>query len=564
MVEDPLPAARYGFQPETVEIEEPFSWMGRSARASPSLTAIPPPAGWRRRCAGCRASAATPRPTTQPGAIAVSVFGTVLQALRLAERPDVLGHRIRWAFGSPHLLVVPYAGVWANAFNDRYSQSLQFFTFPAREGRLVYTTLSRHIVAHETGHAVLDALAPALYDALTPQTLGLHEAIADLTAIVMARLCSAIHDWLIRENRARLQGDRPVSQLAAKFGWARYLANGRSATPTTRAPSTRRATSRTSWRRCSLARLGGDGPAPRCPGARPRGRRVRPRGPTAAGRGRAGPRRDDPPHALAISSLRIARILFRALDYLPPAEATFADYARAVLRSDSVSYQQDETGYRATLAGEFVRRGIVRRAGDLEAEPPRDRVGVELEEVLGSDWAAYQFANRERALLSIPPGVPFRLFPRRDVRRRYYLGDGRHETRREVILQATWEQAEDNDGFPPILRLPPRRAVFHGTTLVVSGTPEPDGRYPVLSCLTSDRSDEHVDGRNETLRRLAESGRLGVADTWEAFTARYGVLAPETFSRVSGDLLRLRGTTRRLHLEGEPALPTPSGRAGSR
>jgi hypothetical protein len=45
-----------------------------------------------------------------------------------------------------------------------------------------------------------------------------------------------------------------------------------------------------------------------------------------------------------------------------------------------------------------------------------------------------------------------------------------------------------------------------------------------------------------------------VASTWEAFAARYGMLAPETFARVSEDLLRLRGATRRMHLEGKPAL----------
>src|SRR6266536_6074792 len=54
--------------------------------------------------------------------------------------------------------------------------------------------------------------------------------------------------------------------------------------------------------------------------------------------------------ALWISVRRIARILFRALDYLPPAEATFADYARALLRSDSVAVPNDRSGYRQVLA----------------------------------------------------------------------------------------------------------------------------------------------------------------------------------------------------------------------
>jgi hypothetical protein len=249
--------------------------------------------------------------------------------------------------------------------------------------------------------------------------------------------------------------------------------------------------------------------------------------------------------ALAVSALRIARILFRALDYLPPAEATFADYARAVLRSDEVAYPEDETGYRATLKKEFITRGIVSSASELEAAPEVKSVRIDLNNVLESDWAAYAFVEKERRLLKVPPRVPFRLFPRREVTRRYNLGRGRHEDRKEGVIQVTWEEPERNLGIGGV---PPRRAVFRGTTLVVGGEPDTPGCYPVLSCLTTSRAVAQARARNELVRGLAERGQLELGDRWETFNL--SPLRPKVWGRVAGGLLRLRGTGRLLHLAG--------------
>jgi len=104
-----------------------------------------------------------------PAAIALNVFGTVLCTMHMFEEADALGRKLVWGFDGPQLLVIPRAGERANAFYQRASRSLQFFFFPnPREaGDVVYTSLSRDIVAHETGHAILDGIAPGLYNALT-------------------------------------------------------------------------------------------------------------------------------------------------------------------------------------------------------------------------------------------------------------------------------------------------------------------------------------------------------------------------------------------------------------
>ena len=123
---------------------------------------------------------------TSAASIAVNAFGTVFQTVQMFEGPDALGRQVDWAFGSEQLLVVPRAGEWANAFYDRGTRSLQFFSFVGRTGDRVHTALSRDVVAHECGHALLDAVVPSLYDGSTPQSVAIHEAVADLVAVIMA------------------------------------------------------------------------------------------------------------------------------------------------------------------------------------------------------------------------------------------------------------------------------------------------------------------------------------------------------------------------------------------
>ena len=103
------------------------------------------------------------------------------------EEGDTLGRRLNWGFNGPQLLIVPVAGEWANAFYEREAHCLQFFYFNSQQaGQRVYTALSHDIVSHETGHAILDGIAPDLYHSITPQSLALHEGIADLVALVIA------------------------------------------------------------------------------------------------------------------------------------------------------------------------------------------------------------------------------------------------------------------------------------------------------------------------------------------------------------------------------------------
>jgi hypothetical protein len=499
--------------PETGQLREPVKWSSNK-----------PEIGYY----------AIPKELTSPGGIAVSVFGLVLKTLALFERDEILGHPVKWAFDSPQLFIVPNAGTWQNAFYDRYSRSLQCFSFKGPDDAPIYTALSSDIVTHETGHAIFDGLARALYDALTPQSLALHEAIGDLTAIIMSLQSSNIRDWLVNECGGKLSGNTPVSQLATEFGYAMGL--GR---PLRDAHNNCTMENRTSDEPHDLSRVltGAFWSALVKVHNNSLDNAIKNnKNPGISGKRLAG-------DTLGSSIRAIRCMLFRALDYIPPAETTFADYCRAVLRADEVLYPKDDDGYRQILKDEFLDRNIINDIREFECAPEVEWIDANLDEILDSEWTAYAFAEKMRPLLKIPPKIPFRLLPRQDVKRSYRVGHDELGYSKEFVFQVTWEKPEENIGASGLAS---RRSVFHGTTLVLGREPNKKGQVPVLSCLTTDRSDKAVQDRNNMVSRLYQRGQLDIGSGWSSFSSR--LLAPKVFGRITDNMLRLRGTARLLHL----------------
>ena len=153
----------------------------------------------------------------------VSVFATILKTMDMFEEADTLGRPLTWAFNGPQLLVIPRAGEWANAFYERETHSLQFFYFPPESNpdKPVFTSLSHDIVCHETGHAILDGIAPDLYNCISPQALALHEAIADLTALILALRSNSLRTAVLDQTGGNLKGGTAFSRVAEEFGRAR-------------------------------------------------------------------------------------------------------------------------------------------------------------------------------------------------------------------------------------------------------------------------------------------------------------------------------------------------------
>jgi hypothetical protein len=91
-----------------------------------------------------------------------------------------------WAADAPDpktLLLVPDAGSDLNAFYDR--ESISFF-HDKRPGKTTFSGASTDVVAHEAGHALLDALRPDLWDTSLLEVGATHEAFGDTVAHVTA------------------------------------------------------------------------------------------------------------------------------------------------------------------------------------------------------------------------------------------------------------------------------------------------------------------------------------------------------------------------------------------
>ncbi len=115
-----------------------------------------------------------------------------------------------------------------NAFYSRAECCLKFGDFvPTGHSTRVYTCRSFDIVAHETGHAVLDGLKPDwLLADNPPQTGGLHEAFGDLTAIFLCLSQLDQCEAIVAQTKAHLHDRTFLADIAEQFGLALGRANG--------------------------------------------------------------------------------------------------------------------------------------------------------------------------------------------------------------------------------------------------------------------------------------------------------------------------------------------------
>jgi len=101
-----------------------------------------------------------------------------------------------WQGGKPTLALAPNAGRLLNAAYERHS--LSFYEWPT-PGKSTFSGASTDAVAHEVGHAILDALRPDLWDGSYTETAAFHEAFGDCFALLVG-----LFDADVR--RALLQG----------------------------------------------------------------------------------------------------------------------------------------------------------------------------------------------------------------------------------------------------------------------------------------------------------------------------------------------------------------------
>lgn len=471
-------------------------------------------------------------------AIALNVFGTVLLTMKMFEDPDALGRELAWGFDGPQLLVIPRAGDWPNAFYQRASRSLQFFFFPnpREEGDVVYTSLSRDIVSHETAHAILDGIAPGLYDAITPQSLALHEGVADLTAALMAFRSGYLRVRVLEKTGGSIEDASDFGSIGEEFGLARY---GLGYLRDLRNDDGMGDVDHSSPHELSQV-LSGALYKVMLQLHKQKWQEGSPAGEPLAFSASG--------FALWKAAEQFKRMILRALDYLPPGEVSFADYGRAILASDQASHPHAGE-VRAWIRKEWVERGMVPSESALRVKTDythRALEGVDLPTLVDSDWAAYQFANENRRLLHIPADVPFVVEPRLDVSKRYYHRDGEVEVR-ECLFKVRWDQTEPNSISR---RWPWKRRIRIGTTLAIDWE---TGKIRVL--LSSDRrrrqkeEEEQREDRDLFLRNLAEAGLMRLGGRALAHDGQ--PLGSIVQAESQDGVLKAEGTARMLHVIGE-------------
>jgi len=166
---------------------------------------------------------------------AVHTFAVVRMTLTMYQRA-LGGITLPWQWNAggntDPLSVFPHAGITPNAYYSRNEKALKFFYFNKQGdppiAPKIFTCRSLDIVAHETGHAILDGLKPNWISSNTPQTGGLHESFGDMTAIFLALTQFDLLDALIvlTKGNLHLAKGNFLADLAEEFGLALGRPNG--------------------------------------------------------------------------------------------------------------------------------------------------------------------------------------------------------------------------------------------------------------------------------------------------------------------------------------------------
>lgn len=163
--------------------------------------------------------------TSSPESDCAHTFAVIRQTLTMWEQSRN-GAAIPWAWNTGTNTSVltnhPRGFNGANAFYTRNGKSLSFgFFTPTGAAAPVFTCRSLDIVAHETGHAILDGLKPGwLGIGNVPQTGAMHEAFGDLTAIFLALTQFDQVETFVALTRANLHAKNFLAAVAEQFGSA--------------------------------------------------------------------------------------------------------------------------------------------------------------------------------------------------------------------------------------------------------------------------------------------------------------------------------------------------------
>lgn len=146
----------------------------------------------------------------------VNATAVVYRTLSTYERH--MGHETPWSFDGP-LTINPHAGEGKTAYYSRWDDSINFCQWSSPSlGKVVKTSESPDVIAHETGHAILDGLRPNI--GWGTEGSAFHEGFGDSSAIVHALQYDSNLDKILAENGGDFSRPSLLSRMAEEFGTA--------------------------------------------------------------------------------------------------------------------------------------------------------------------------------------------------------------------------------------------------------------------------------------------------------------------------------------------------------
>jgi hypothetical protein len=325
----------------------------------------------------------------------LNAYAIAARAIDLVEYE--LGRLLTWGFEASRLIVLPHAGYMANAFFEEATHSLQLYSFRQPDGSIYHTSLVHDVVAHETGHALLDAVRDRYTEGNHRETAALHEAVGDLTAVFAAFSHEVVRAEFLKAAGPTLRGPNQVTSIADDF---EASPTGSLALRDISAPVDPATFEETSDPHILSLKL--TGAVWEC--------LIRMYDAAVA-------HGADAETAFSTARSALQRMVVRGFDYLPPADATFAEFASAIYRADRFAHPDDSSGFRAVVANTFSERGIVPNVGAIVDESAA-RGGWS---GLPATWPrptlaeAYVFLDQNRNRLALSTQPKYRDFVVRDL-----------------------------------------------------------------------------------------------------------------------------------------------------
>jgi hypothetical protein len=324
----------------------------------------------------------------------LNAYAIAARAIDLVEYE--LGRLLDWGFEANRLIVLPHAGYLANAFYEEDTHSLQFYSFRQLDGSVYHTSLVHDIVAHETGHALLDAVRDRYTEGNHRETAAIHEAVGDLAAVFAAFSHQVVREQFLASAGPTLRGPNLVASIAEDFQTSADGALALRDLASLVDPAVLRQT--TDPHVLSLHLSGAVWEA-------------------LLRMYEVNLRQLDPEPAFKLARTALQRMFVRAFDYLPPADATFVEFAAAIYRADRFANPKDDLGYRQILAMAFADRGLIGSPSEIADESDADDPWPDLP----PSWPrltpaeAYVFLDQNRKQLALSTQATYRDFVVRDL-----------------------------------------------------------------------------------------------------------------------------------------------------